>query len=396
MKRLFATLFMGCAAFAQQANYIILLETSQYTCGQPTQTARQVLREILCSGSYGRVAIGTFYRKNERGYVDWKTTPVLEVGGTPCQATLQTIKTRCDSIYAVHLLGALETALRGDFVQAPEVILLASGMDVTPGLRDADILKLARAKGVRIHALSIGYLANDDKAQTLLKRLSGQYDEGTTAGLYQVASPQSPNYQNIITEFLTSCLRKASPPAATAPGQEPLPPSPDMSSIPTEAIPDETSKSSKPNYTLWILIGAGALVLIGLIVVLSSGKPSASPAPPPSPPPPPASPPGPIVQAPPPPTLRRLTIHYPHGTQEVQLSPSPAPITIGRAPDNTIVISDPTVSSRHARLYLQGTQWYVQDLGSTNGTFINNMRVTQHPVRIGDQIRLGAIVIQVG
>lgn len=102
------------------------------------------------------------------------------------------------------------------------------------------------------------------------------------------------------------------------------------------------------------------------------------------------------MQAPPAPTLRRLIIHYPHGTQEVQLSPSPAPIHLGRAPDNTIVISDPTVSSRHARLYLQGNQWYIQDLGSTNGTFVNNLRVTQHPVRIGDQIRLGAIVIQVG
>ncbi len=391
MKRLFATLFIGCAAIAQQANYIILLETSQYTCGQPTQIARQVLSEILCSGSYGRVAIGTFYRKNERGYVDWKTTPVLEVGGAPCVTTLQTIKGRCDSTYAVHLLGALETALRGDFVQAPEVILLASGVDVTPGLKDADILKLARAKGVRIHALSIGYLANDDRAQTLLKRLSGQYDEGASAGLYQVASPQSPNYQNIIAEFLTSCLRKASSPVATAPREEPLTSSSEMPYTPPKVDSNETLKSDKPNYTLWILIGAGALVLIGLIIVLLSGKSS-----PPPPPPQPAPPPSPVVQAPPLPALRRLTIHYPHGTQEVQLSPSPAPITIGRAPDNTIVISDPTVSSRHARLYLQGTQWYVQDLGSTNGTFVNNMRVTQHPVRIGDQIRLGAIVIQVG
>ena len=392
MKRLFATLFMGCASFAQQANYIILLETSQYTCGQPTQIARQALSEILCSGSYGRVAIGTFYRKNERGYVDWKTTPVLEVGGTPCQTTLQTIKTRCDSIYAVHLLGALETALRGEFVQAPEVILLASGMDVTPGLKDADILKLARAKGVRIHALSIGYLANDDKAQTLLKRLSGQYDEGASAGLYQLANPQSPDYPNIIREFLTSCLSKVPAPVATSTGEPPPIPSSEMPYNPSEADPNKAAKLSKPNYTLWILIGAGALVLIGLIIVLAARK---SPPPPP-PPPQPAPTPVPAIQAPPLPTLRRLTIHYPHGTQEVQLSPSPAPISIGRAPDNTIVITDPTVSSRHARLYLQGTQWYIQDLGSTNGTFVNNMRVTQHPVRTGDQIRLGAIVIHVG
>jgi hypothetical protein len=326
------------------------------------------------------VAIGTFYRKGERGYIDWKTTPVLEGGGIPCISTLSTIKPRCDSIYMVHLLGALETALEGDYVRAPEIILLASGMDATPGLKDTDILKLAQSKNVRIHALSIGYLANDDRAQALLKRLSGQYGEGPSRGLYQIADPQSPTYQNVISNFLSSCLSQA----VSAPALEGEPPPP----IPAV---EGTSESSKPNYTLWILIGAGALVLVGLIISLTARKPA-------SPPPAPAAPPSPspVMQAPPAPTLRRLIIHYPHGTQEVQLSPSPAPINLGRAPDNTIVISDPTVSSRHARLYLQGNQWYIQDLGSTNGTFVNNLRVTQHPIRIGDQIRLGAIVIQVG
>lgn len=200
-----AFLLVGTLA-AQQANYIILLETSQYTCGKPTQTAKQVLSDLLCSGSYGRVAIGTFYRKEERGYIDWKTTPVLEGGGTPCISTLSTIKPRCDSIYMVHLLGALETALEGGYVRAPEIILLASGMDATPGLKDSDILKLAQSKNIRIHALSIGYLANDDRAQALLKRLSGQYAEGPNRGLYQVADPQSPSYQSTISDFLSSCL----------------------------------------------------------------------------------------------------------------------------------------------------------------------------------------------
>jgi hypothetical protein len=82
----------------------------------------------------------------------------------------------------VHLLGALETALEGGYVRAPEIILLASGMDATPGLKDTDILRLAQSKNVRIHALSIGYLANDDRAQALLKRLSGQYGEGPSRG----------------------------------------------------------------------------------------------------------------------------------------------------------------------------------------------------------------------
>jgi hypothetical protein len=133
---------------------------------------------------------------------------VLEGGGKPCAATLQTIKSRCDSVYVVHLLGALETALRGDYVQAPVVVVLASGMDRTPGLKDNDILKLARKNNVRIHALSLGYLANNDQAQSLLKRISGQFEEGAVSGLYQVADPQSGSYQAEVEEFLSTVLTR--------------------------------------------------------------------------------------------------------------------------------------------------------------------------------------------
>ncbi len=392
MKRVLFSILTGWLALAQQADVIVLLETSQYTCGKPTQTAVQVLRELLCNQSPGRVAIGTFYRKGERGYVDWKTTPVLEGGGKPCSATLQTIKSRCDSVYVVHLLGALETALRGDYVQAPVVVVLASGMDMTPGLKDSDILKLARKNNVRIHVLSMGYLANNDQAQSLLKRISGQFEEGAVSGLYQVANPQSGSYQAEMEEFLHEVLTRGGGEKAASDKAASLSSEGGMAEPKMEGGIPPVQQPSGPDYTLWLLIGAGAFVLIGLIVVLATRKP----APPPPAPATPSSPPAPAVQAPPVPTLRRLVIHYPNGTQEVQLSPSPAPITFGRAPDNTIVIADPTVSSRHARLYLQGSQWYIQDLGSTNGTFVNNVRVTQHPVRMGDQIRLGAIVIQIG
>ncbi len=392
MKRVLFSILSGWLALAQQADVIVLLETSQYTCGKPTQTAVQSLRELLCNQSPGRVAIGTFYRKGERGYVDWKTTPVLEGGGKPCSATLQTIKSRCDSVYVVHLLGALETALRGDYVQAPVVVVLASGMDITPGLKDSDILKLARKNNVRIHALSMGYLANNDQAQSLLKRISGQFEEGAVSGLYQVANPQSGSYQAEMEEFLHEVLTRGGGEKAASDKAASLSSEGGMAEPKMEGGIPPVQQPSGPDYMLWLLIGAGALVLIGLIVVLATRKP----APPPSAPATPSSPPAPAVQTPPVPTLRRLVIHYPHGTQEVQLSPSPAPITLGRAPDNTIVISDPTISSRHARLYLQGSQWHIQDLGSTNGTFVNNVRVTQYPVRIGDQIRLGAIVIQIG
>ncbi|MDQ6859718.1 MAG: FHA domain-containing protein [Verrucomicrobiota bacterium] len=66
-------------------------------------------------------------------------------------------------------------------------------------------------------------------------------------------------------------------------------------------------------------------------------------------------------------------------------------ITIGRAPENTIHIDDPSVSSRHAELHLVGESFHLQDLDSTNGTRINGKTVTSAALRAGDLIRFGKI-----
>ena len=65
---------------------------------------------------------------------------------------------------------------------------------------------------------------------------------------------------------------------------------------------------------------------------------------------------------------------------------------LGRAADNTICLQDSTVSSYHARLSFQGGQWWLEDLGSRNGTFLNGIQV-EEPLVItyGDEIRFGAI-----
>jgi len=70
-------------------------------------------------------------------------------------------------------------------------------------------------------------------------------------------------------------------------------------------------------------------------------------------------------------------------------------VLIGRAPSNTLVLDDDYSSSRHARVYPDGGQWYVEDLGSTNGTFVGRDRVTgPTPVRPGTQIRIGQTTIE--
>jgi len=71
------------------------------------------------------------------------------------------------------------------------------------------------------------------------------------------------------------------------------------------------------------------------------------------------------------------------------------PIMIGRADDSTLVLDDDYASTRHARISLRGTDWYVEDLGSTNGTYLDRAKVTA-PLRVplGVPIRIGKTVIE--
>lgn len=74
---------------------------------------------------------------------------------------------------------------------------------------------------------------------------------------------------------------------------------------------------------------------------------------------------------------------------------SEQPVTIGRADSSTLVISDDYVSSNHARLVPNGESWVLEDLGSTNGTFLDRERVTQAtPVPVGTPIRIGKTVLE--
>jgi hypothetical protein len=67
------------------------------------------------------------------------------------------------------------------------------------------------------------------------------------------------------------------------------------------------------------------------------------------------------------------------------------PLTIGRSSDSSVVIRDDYTSTHHARLMIWGDEWVVQDLDSTNGTFLDGIRVTA-PVHVplNTPIRIGA------
>jgi hypothetical protein len=78
-----------------------------------------------------------------------------------------------------------------------------------------------------------------------------------------------------------------------------------------------------------------------------------------------------------------------------ELSLADQQITIGRADDATLVLNDDYASTRHARLFPQDGQWIVEDLGSTNGTYLDRQKVTQPtPVPVGVPIRIGKTVLE--
>ena len=90
---------------------------------------------------------------------------------------------------------------------------------------------------------------------------------------------------------------------------------------------------------------------------------------------------------------RSVVVHAPEGKpRTVQLSAS---MTIGRAPECELLIDDTYASAQHARLFGKNGTWYVEDLGSTNGTFVNDQRLAAPAmVQPGDRIRIGTTMLE--
>lgn len=72
-----------------------------------------------------------------------------------------------------------------------------------------------------------------------------------------------------------------------------------------------------------------------------------------------------------------------------------SPILLGRAQEASLVLEDDYASGRHARLFPQGSRWFIEDLGSTNGTYLGGNQLTRAlPVEPGVPIRIGKTVIE--
>ena len=96
------------------------------------------------------------------------------------------------------------------------------------------------------------------------------------------------------------------------------------------------------------------------------------------------------------PSLPVLSLKRVDGLQEGIFRFTRAEVIIGRERGCDCRLADKAISARHARLAYRHSQWWVEDLGSKNGTFLNQERVIQPVVlTAGDELRCGQVVLQV-
>ncbi len=83
------------------------------------------------------------------------------------------------------------------------------------------------------------------------------------------------------------------------------------------------------------------------------------------------------------------------GLQGTRIGLTGAPVLIGRANDSTLVLTDDYASTRHARISMQDGMWVVEDLGSTNGTYLGSRKLDgPAPMEIGVAVRIGKTVLE--
>lgn len=85
--------------------------------------------------------------------------------------------------------------------------------------------------------------------------------------------------------------------------------------------------------------------------------------------------------------------HIKDPSQTVELTSGE--LTLGRAASNHVCINDHSVSSNHARIFTYFCVSYVEDLNSTNGTYVNNKRIKKHLIKPGDNLKLGKYCFEI-
>ncbi len=100
------------------------------------------------------------------------------------------------------------------------------------------------------------------------------------------------------------------------------------------------------------------------------------------------------------PTIARLRVINPGNSARVRPGMQydlTSETSLGAAPDNQVILPDPYISNHHARLRFDGSAWWLEDLGSRNGTVVDGKRCLPYQpmaVRPGSNIQFGDMVLQ--
>ncbi len=200
--------------------------------------------------------------------------------------------------------------------------------------------------------------------------------------------------------------------------------------------PQGGQMAAQTNFTPWIMACCFVLIVLAVVWVVvfwllgrRKAKPTSEPSPPqPTPPPagkPPVEPPKPAataepvqeappVPAPAVPTEPGPAAPLPHApaaqavpsgvSLTMKKGPQPgwryaitqSPVSIGSAPESDMVVADPQVSARHAMIWREREYYYIQEVSTEYGTFVNGERLTKaRLLRDGDEIGLGPVVVLV-
>jgi RND family efflux transporter MFP subunit len=138
-----------------------------------------------------------------------------------------------------------------------------------------------------------------------------------------------------------------------------------------------------------LMFGSDQTMVTGMAPPSAAALAAAAPTPAPSAP---APSPAPAPVAAP----RELYLQYDAGKTQRHLKVvSGAEYVIGRASDADVVLDDKEASTRHARIFSRGQDFFIKDLGSSNGTTVNGQRVDEGPIDAGDEIEIGRSLIDV-
>src|ERR1700745_1271446 len=84
------------------------------------------------------------------------------------------------------------------------------------------------------------------------------------------------------------------------------------------------------------------------------------------------------------------TLVFVQGNDQRTINLDHTPFTVGRKVDKDLVIADPRVSRDHAQIMQEGQEFFLVDLGSKHGTFVNGERVQRQKLERGDRLEFGA------